>query len=69
MAVTVYLKETMHDPDSYEHVATTEPAARGAAWVVQSSFRGKNMFGAKILTTKTFYIQSERVVKVEDVAE
>jgi hypothetical protein len=65
-AVEVYLKRVMHDPDSYEHVESSPPVAQGLYWVVKSSFRGKNAFGAKVVNTKTFYIQQDQVVKVDD---
>ena len=64
--VEVYLKRALHDPDSYEHVESTMPVARGEYWVVRSSFRGKNAFGGKVLNSKLFYIQNGRVVRVSE---
>jgi hypothetical protein len=57
----------MHDADSYEHVRTTVPVVEGDYGTVVSSFRGKNVFGAKVINTKKFYIQQGQVVKVSDV--
>lgn len=65
--VESYLKRVMNDPGSYEHVSSSAPVAIGDYWVVQSSFRGKNGFGALIVSTKQFYIQQLTVVKVADV--
>lgn len=65
-AVERYLKVAMHDPDSYEHVRTTEPVIEGDYWVVKSMFRGKNMFGGKVVNAQKFYIQQGSVVKVTD---
>ena len=62
-----YLKTVMHDPDSYDHIRSTEPVGEGDYWTVVSSFRGKNAFGALIINTKKFYIQQGEVVKVVDV--
>lgn len=61
------IKANMHDPSSYEHVGTTEPQIEGDYWVVITRFRGKNMFGAKVINTKKFYIQQGTVVKMSDV--
>ena len=65
LAVKQYLRQVMHDPDSYEHVGTTEAVARGEYWLVRSSYRGKNAFGGLVLNTKTFYIQQGQVVRVQ----
>ena len=64
-----YLKTVMHDPDSYDHIRSTEPVGEGDYWTVVSSFRGKNAFGALIINTKKFYIQQGEVVKVVDVGD
>src|ERR1019366_1164597 len=57
-----YLKEAMNDPDSYQHMSTTEPVAVGAYWVVISRFRAKNGFGALTVHQATFKIQQDQVV-------
>lgn len=62
-----YLKAALHDPSSYDHVRTSEVTGEGDYWVVVSSFRGKNAFGALIINTKKFFIQQGEVVKVADV--
>lgn len=61
------IKANMHDPGSYSHVSTTVPVAEGDYWTVVSTFRGKNAFGALVLNTKKFFIQSGVVVKAADV--
>ncbi len=65
-AVETSIKERMNDPDSYEHVRTTIPFAQGMHWVVTSTYRGKNAFGAKIVVTHTFWIQQGEVVKSDE---
>ncbi len=40
----------MHDPDSYEHQKTIY-YDMGDYLLVETTFRGNNMLGAKILTT------------------
>jgi len=65
LEVERYLKLVMNDPDSYEHVSSTIPVARGEYWIVRSTFRGKNAFGGKVINTKFFYIQQGQVVRAE----
>ncbi len=48
--LTKTLKKNMHDPSSYEHVSTKYWDMKNYI-TVQTTFRGKNMFGAKILNT------------------
>jgi hypothetical protein len=67
LAVRRTLQASMHDPESYEHVRTTTPVIEGDYWVVVSWFRGKNVFGAKVLDGKRFYIRQGEVLKVSDV--
>lgn len=61
--VTMYFKRELHDPDSYEHVESTEPVVQGLFWVIRTRYRAKNAFGAKVLTTSTLYVQKEVVVR------
>lgn len=42
-----YIKENMHDPDSYEHVETRY-SDRGDYLYVITTFRGNNAFGGKV---------------------
>ena len=63
--VTMYLKEVLHDPDSYEHVESSDPVAQGTYWVIQTRYRAKNVLGAKVLKTSTFFVQQDFVVRVE----
>jgi len=46
--LTGYLKESMNDPESYEHVKTTY-RDMGDYLIIFTTVRGKNAFGAKIL--------------------
>lgn len=46
------IKESMNDPDSYEHIKTTYED-KGDYLIVQTSFRGKNAFGGKVINSKT----------------
>ncbi|WP_437980423.1 hypothetical protein [Sorangium sp. So ce117] len=55
----------LHDPDSYDHLESTEPVARGRYWVVRTRHHARNGFGAVIRTVRTFDIQQQTVVKVE----
>jgi len=60
-----YLQQTLNDPDSYEHVSSSEPAIDGDYWVVDMTFRAKNAFGAKVLSSQRFYIQRQIVVRAD----
>ena len=57
------IKEAMNDPDSYEHVGTTEPVAEGEYWTCVTRFRGKNAFGGKVVNTRKVWIQGGEVVR------
>jgi hypothetical protein len=50
MALERAIKKLMNDPDSYEHVKTGY-WDRGDHIVVNTTFRGKNSFGAMVLNT------------------
>jgi chromosome segregation ATPase len=65
-AVERYLKSALHDPGSYDHIRTSVVVGEGDYWVVVSSFRGKNAFGALVINTKKFFIQQGQVVKTSD---
>lgn len=65
-AVKRFLQRTLNDPESYEHIESSTITTSGEYWVVTSRFRGKNAFGAKVINTKTFFIQGGEVVKVAD---
>lgn len=60
-----YAKRTANDPDSIECVQSTVPQIEGDKWVTTTTLRGKNGFGAKVLTKKKFYLQDNRVVDVK----
>lgn len=52
LPVEQHLEKTMNDPDSYEHVETKYvPNDDTTAVVLITKIRGKNAFGAKILTS------------------
>jgi hypothetical protein len=61
-----YLKETMNDPGSYQHVSSTAPVAVGPSWIVVSRFRAKNGFGALTVHQARFEIQRDQVVDMEE---
>lgn len=46
-ALTVMIKETMYDPNSYEH-AKTVYYEHGNSLIVETTYRGKNAFGAVV---------------------
>lgn len=60
-----HVKPSMHDPSSFQHVATSAASQEGPFWVVTMSFRGKNAYGALVVNTKKFWIQRGRVVKTD----
>jgi hypothetical protein len=64
--VESYLKQSLNDPDSYQHVSTTVPVAVGSYWVVDSIFRAKNGFGGLTAHKATFKIQQEQVVNMQE---
>ncbi|MBD3339395.1 MAG: hypothetical protein GF353_09820 [Candidatus Lokiarchaeota archaeon] len=45
--LTAYIKKSMHDPSSYEHVETVY-WDRGDHLIVKTTFRGKNAFGGVV---------------------
>ncbi len=47
---TKVIKESMHDPNSYEHVKTTY-GDRGDHLIVETTFRGKNLYGGVVTNT------------------
>ena len=49
-ALTLMIKDSMNDPNSYEHIATRY-IDRGETLFVITEFRGKNAFGGMVKTT------------------
>ena len=47
-----WIKDNMNDPDSFDHIQTTY-ADRGKYILIQMKFRGKNAFGAKVISVVT----------------
>lgn len=56
--LTKVIKESMHDPGSYEHVKTVY-GDRGDHLIVTTEFRGKNAFGGVVLNTVTAKVSLE----------
>lgn len=50
IALAIMIKNSLNDPDSYEHV-DTRYNDNGATLLVQTKFRGRNVFGGMILET------------------
>jgi hypothetical protein len=48
--LTKFIKESMHDPKSYEHIKTTY-VDRGDHLIVETTFRGKNVYGGVVSNT------------------
>ncbi|MBC8757217.1 hypothetical protein H2O64_21285 [Kordia sp. YSTF-M3] len=48
--LTKFIKENMHDPSSYEHIETKYKDNKNYIFVT-TKYRGKNAFGAKVITT------------------
>ena len=61
--LTKYLKETLNDPDSYEHV-TTEYKDLGKVLVVVTTYRAKNESGEKVLSSITVKSDLKGNIKV-----
>ncbi|MFZ5988083.1 MAG: hypothetical protein ACOYWZ_13295 [Bacillota bacterium] len=47
LALTQYIKDSMNDPKSYEHIKTTY-SDMGDHLVIMTEFRGKNAFGGVV---------------------
>jgi hypothetical protein len=50
IGLTKVIKESMNDPNSYEHVKTVY-GDRGDYLIVETTFRGKNAFGGVVAST------------------
>ena len=66
-AVVATLKETMHNPDSFQHVSsdyeTVEPEGKRYLKIVMT-FRGRNTFNALVLQTCYFLIDEDNQVSL-----
>ena len=61
-----YLEQTMNDADSYEDVNWSKPTKTEFGYSIRHTFRGNNAFGAKVINTKTFYLDEKfHVIKVQ----
>ena len=56
--LTQTIRQNMNDPDSYEHVETIF-AVVGEDLRVQTKYRGKNMYGGKVLGSVTALVDIE----------
>lgn len=59
-----YIKKNAKDPDSVECVNSTPPQIEGASWTTTTTYRAKNGFGALVMESKKFFLQSNEVVEV-----
>ena len=57
-ALKSYVKDNMNDPSSFDHIKTTY-SDKGNYLLVQTKFRGKNSFGAKIIEVVTAKVDLE----------
>ena len=58
------IKDSMNDPDSYDHVETAY-SDRGGYLIVRTTFRGKNAFGAVVKNSVTAKVSlSGRVLEI-----
>ena len=66
-AVVATLKETMHNPDSFQHVSsdyeTVEPEGKSYHKIVMT-FRGRNTFNALVLQTCYFLLDEDNQVSL-----
>ncbi len=53
-----YIKERLHDDDSYEGVSWSEIADKGDHWAVSHTYRAKNALGAKVIQKQLFRFQN-----------
>jgi hypothetical protein len=56
--LTKFIKESMNDPDSYEHMETRFRDDKSSIFVI-TKFRGKNAFGGKIINTVSARVDFE----------
>ena len=57
--VMEYIRRNAHDPDSIEHVRTSLPLPENGMFFLEVSFRGKNIFGKKVLTRSSFLVSPD----------
>lgn len=60
-----HLENSMHDPDSLKMEECTWVRNHKSGWLVGCQYRGKNAFGATILTGNWFLIRQNQVVRQE----
>ena len=61
-----YIKEHMNDADSYEHVKTAYAIQKEDKILVETTYRGSNALGAKVINTNKFLIDIDgNILSVE----
>jgi hypothetical protein len=60
-----YIKQKMNDPDSYEHIET-KYSVYDTFIVVTTKFRGKNLFGAKVINEIQAQVDFRGIVVLVD---
>ena len=64
LGLTKFIKASMNDPKSYEHVETVY-GDRGEYLIVETTFRGKNAFGGMVVNTVRAEVSlSGEVIKI-----
>lgn len=64
--VRAILRMTANDPSSITDVDCGPIQGIGEYWIVECSYRGKNGFGATVLSSSKFYFQDGLLVKTSD---
>jgi hypothetical protein len=65
--VSYYLKNNLNDPDSYESVSWGTLQPSGSEFLIPHKYRAKNGFGATILQSQVFVLDSTgNVIRVGD---
>jgi len=57
VAVQLWVKASLKDPDSYQHERCGPVAPEGAYWTVKCSYRARNSFGGVVLEAQRFFIR------------
>jgi hypothetical protein len=60
--VESYLKENANDPDAIDVASCSKAVLTTACWKTVCKFRGKNLFGGKVLTFGVFYIAEDKAL-------
>lgn len=61
-----FVKQNMNDPQSFEHVSTGYSDIGGDTLLIKMNYRGKNAFGAKMLTQITALVKIDgQIIKIQ----